>query len=200
MLSSSTKTETQIHIITLLHITYHYASTYCRWWEYQHNILLEILPRCSSVSFCCVCVCVCWSVSLRVSAASWVAVVGIGLETAGVMTFSQRATEQHVIFFHGRWAHRFRKAQAGIPIQINTLDRGRLAGTLKMRWRERRDYQCLIKLSISISKCLRLMFNALLRKSFISLHLISLTLPGASGLKHFILHFTCPLNKQAHFQ
>lgn len=137
MLSSPTKTEIQTHIITLLHIIYHYDSTYCRWWEYQHNILLEILPHCSSV---CV---------KSVSATSWVAVVGIGPETAGVMTFSQRATEQHVIFFHGWWAHRFRKARTGIPIQINILNRGHLAGTLEMRWRKRGDYQCVIKLSIS---------------------------------------------------
>lgn len=49
-------------------------------------------------------------VFLGVSAASRVAAVGIGPETAGVMTFSQRATEQHVFFFHGWRAHRFRKA------------------------------------------------------------------------------------------
>lgn len=57
------------------------------------------------------------------------------------MTFSQRATEQRVIFLHGWRAHRSRMARTGIPIQINILNRGHLAGTFKMRWREREDYQ-----------------------------------------------------------
>lgn len=34
--------------------------------------------------------------------------MGIGPETAGVMTFSQRASERRVIFFDGRRARRFR--------------------------------------------------------------------------------------------
>lgn len=53
--------------------------------------------------------------------------MGIGPETAGVMTFSQRSAEQRVIFLHGWRAHRFRKQ--AFSIQINVLNRGHLAGT-----------------------------------------------------------------------
>lgn len=60
-------------------------------------------------------VCVCGNMWLWLSAARWVAAVGIGPETAGVMTFSQRATEQRVIPLHERWSHRFREAQIGSP-------------------------------------------------------------------------------------
>lgn len=143
------------------------------------------------------CVCECWSVFLWVSAASWEAVVGIGPETAGVMTFSQQATEQRVIFFHGWWAYRFRKAWTGIPIQINILKRGILASTLKMRWTDNRVYQC-----YKSAKCLRLQLIVMHRKCLIFLCKISLTLPGESWLKRvsFILQFTHAQNKQSNFQ
>lgn len=79
--------------------------------------------------------------------------MGIGPETAGVMTFSQRATEQRVIFLHGWWGPRFREARAGVPIQINILHRGHLAAALQKSCRQRGDYQCVANQQSARDSC-----------------------------------------------
>lgn len=58
--------------------------------------------------------------------------VGIGPETAGVTTFSQRPTEQRVISHHERRAQRFRGAPTGIPDQINILNSKHFPDALEM--------------------------------------------------------------------
>lgn len=112
------------------------------------------------------------------------------------MTFSQRATEQRVIFFHGWWAHRFRMARTGIPIQINILNRGHLAGALENEMEGKRGLSRCYK----SAKYLSIVFIVIQRKSFI---FVRLTLPGESGLRFsgfiFILQCAHALNKQIIF-